>query len=134
LARLSIEIQEEEAKLGERLTNYLPANKDWRMNAPLDRLPEGWFVSDPETAREMEQELSRELPPRHLLDGTPVRVVAHRLGTDDVLCQHLADPSRFTVIHLTWSGVTESDSEHPWVEADGSFGDFLAYENRWLSK
>jgi hypothetical protein len=101
---------------------------------PLDRLPEGWFVSDPETSADMEQELVRELPPGHLLDGKAVRVVAHRMGTDDILCQHLADPLRFTVIHLTWIGRTEIDHQHPCVEADGSFEDFLAYERMMLGR
>jgi hypothetical protein len=101
---------------------------------PLDRLPEGWFVSDPDIAASMEQELARELTRGHMLDGKPVRVIAHREGTDDILCQHLADPIRFTVIHLTRIGRTEIDHKHPCVEADGSFEDFLAYERRWLGR
>jgi hypothetical protein len=102
-------------------------------DAPLERLPEGWFASNADISASMKQELDREMTPGHLLDGKPVRVVAHRMGTDDILCQHLADPLRFTVIHLTWSGCTEIDHQHPWVEADGSFDDFVAYENKYLT-
>jgi hypothetical protein len=98
----------------------------------LQRLPEGWFRSSLEIATDKERELSLELTRGHLLDGVAVRVVAHREGTDDVLCWHIREPQRFTVIHLTWRGATEIDAKHPWVEADGTFEDFLAYEQKWL--
>jgi hypothetical protein len=98
----------------------------------LNHLPEGWFGSPPEIAADMESQLALELPPGHLLEDLAVRVVAHRMGTDDILCWHIQEPRRFTVIHLTWSGGKQTDTDYPWVEADGTFDDFLAYEQKWL--
>jgi hypothetical protein len=98
----------------------------------LKRIPQewGWFVSSPETAASMERELLAELCEGHLLKDRTVKIIANRHGTDDVLCWHVNEPDRFTVIHLTWSGAEEVN-DHPWVEADGSFDDFLAYEQRF---
>lgn len=97
----------------------------------LQRLPDGWFISSPKLAEDFQRELSIELSPGHLLDRHEVEVVAHRMATDDILCWHPHDPLRFTVIHLVWNGVKHRDADHPWVEADGSFDDFLEYERRW---
>ena len=73
----------------------------------------------------------REITPGHLLDGKRVRTFAWRNGaTDDVLFQHIDDPGRFTVVHLSWSGCTEIDTRHPTVEFDGTFVGFLAQEER----
>ena len=93
-----------------------------------DQLPEGWLVSPQDHAEYLATELARELPDGHLLDRVAVSVVAHRGGTDDILCWHHDDLARFTVIHLSWLGRTEGDCNHPAVECDGSFADFLAYE------
>jgi hypothetical protein len=91
-------------------------------------LPEGWFPSDLEKAGLLHAELQKELPPGHILYGVPVEVVAHRDGTDDILCRHRADPARFTVIHLSWLGREEINPQHPHVEDDGDFDSFLRYE------
>lgn len=93
-------------------------------------LPAGWFWPDAEEARSLHEELQRELSPGHLLNGLLVRTFATRHGTDDVLFRHRNDPSRFTVIHLSWLGRTEINAQHPTVEFDGSFLDFLAEEAR----
>jgi hypothetical protein len=77
-------------------------------------------------------ELQRELPPGHLLYGRAIRVVAYREATDDILCQHEEDPEHFTVIHLSWLMQQEVNEQHPAVEVDGDFEDFLAYEQHWL--
>ncbi len=94
-------------------------------------LAEGWFESDTDRATALLAELKREVPPGHVLRGARVSVVAHRDGTDDILCRHVDDPSRFTVVHLTWLGREEIDAQHPAVEADGDFDSFLAYEARF---
>ena len=96
-------------------------------------LPEGWFASDPEDASNRHAELQRELPTGHLLFGKRVSVVAHREGTDDILCRHHDDATRFTVIHLSWLGREEINSVHPTVESDGDFEQFLAYESAFAS-
>jgi len=94
----------------------------------LNRLPAGWFPSDPERASLLKAELDRELPAGHILYGQDVTVIAHREGTDDILCRHTNTLGRYTVIHLSWIGRTEINSQHPWVEADGDFAAFLKYE------
>jgi hypothetical protein len=94
-------------------------------------LPDGWFASDPERAVSLLAELEREVGLGHPLHRARLSVVAHREGTDDVLCRHVDDPSRFTVIHLTWLGREEIDTQHPAVEANGDFDSFLAYEARF---
>jgi hypothetical protein len=103
-------------------------NIDMDLKELLKRLPEGWFVSDDERSKVLSDELIKELPPCHLLYEVPVNVVAHREGTDDILCHHIEAPQRFTVIHLSWIGKTEIDEKHPYVEVDGSFDDFHNYE------
>jgi len=100
---------------------------------PLPKsLPIGWFASSPVKSTELHDELRKELPPGHRLHGIEVHVIAHREGTDDILCQHINDPDQFTVVHLSWIGKTEIDPNHPYVEADGSFDAFLEYENRFF--
>lgn len=95
----------------------------------LKNLPEGWFVASTEEAQNLHEELLKELSPGHVLYNIPIKVVAHRRGaTDDILCNHIDKPERFTVIHLTWSGKQEINSNFPYIEMDGSFEDFLKYE------
>ncbi len=92
-------------------------------------LPVGWFRATTQEAKRLLDELHRELPLGHVLHGVALEVFAHRDGaTDDALFRHVHDPDRFTVVHLTWLGRTEIDTDHPGVEVDGSFDDFLAYE------
>ena len=100
----------------------------------LSLLPEGWFVSDAEQAMGLYEELQKELPKGHFLYKKEVYVLAHREGTDDILCQHKDDKTHFTVIHLTWSGKEEKSIEFPYMECDGSFNDFLEYENSFLGE
>ena len=88
-------------------------------------LPEGWIYPDAEEAQRLFSELQRELPPGHLLDGVAVNVFASADGIDDVLFRHRDHPDRFTVIHLSWLGRTEINAQHPTVEFDGSFAEFL---------
>ena len=102
-------------------------------NLPVD-LPEGWFASDPDRAASLLAELAREVPPGHLLHGVRGEVVAHQEGSDDILCRHLDEPSRLTVVHLTWLGREEIDTQHPAVESDGDFASFLAYEARFAGR
>lgn len=104
------------------------------IKACLRRLPEGWLASSASIAEALERELNRELSRDHLLQGRRVKVVAHRNGTDDVLCWHVDEPARFTAVHLTWSGTQQTESDHPWVEVDGTFDDFLTYESKYLGQ
>lgn len=99
-----------------------------------ERLPEGWFVSDPKWASSLYAELQIELPEGHILYGKDVKVIAHREGTDDILCWHKDDNSHYTVVHLTWSMKKEIDNEFPYIECDGSFDDFLEYEAKFYGR
>src|SRR6478609_618660 len=93
-------------------------------------LPEGWFWPDADEAHSLHEELRRELPPGHMLHGLSISTFATRRGIDDVLFRHRDDPGRFTVIHLSRLGRTEINAQHPTVEFDGSFSEFLAEEAR----
>ena len=64
--------------------------------------------------------------------SVPVILFATRRGIDDVLFRHRDDPDRFTVIHLSWLGRTEINAQHPTVEFDGSFQEFVAWEESIL--
>ncbi len=102
-----------------------------RQLAPVTPLPVGWFHADREQARRLLDELHRELPPDHPLDGVRLETFAHRDGaTDDVAFRHLDEPERFTVVHLTWSGRTELDRDHPTIELDGPLELLIAEEQR----
>jgi hypothetical protein len=102
-------------------------------NAPESyKLPDGWFWPDAQESQILPAELQRELPPGHLLYGVPVLLFATRRGIDDVLFRHRDEPDRFTVIHLSWLGRTEINAQHPTVEFDGSFQEFVAWEESIL--
>ncbi len=99
------------------------------------KLPAGWFPVDEEDSVRLHAELQRELPAGHILYRKAVTVVADRDGaTDDILCRHDDDPSRFTVVHLTWSGTAEYGTDYPSVECDGDFDTFLEYEAGFFKK
>jgi hypothetical protein len=93
-------------------------------------LPAGWHYPDAAESERLHAELQRELPPGHSLFGVPVTTFAASDGTDDTLFRNRNEPERFTVIHLTWLGRTEINSEHPTVEFDGTFVEFLADQER----
>jgi hypothetical protein len=97
-------------------------------------LPLGWIYPDEDEARSLYIELQKELPPGHLLYQVPVETYAMRDGNDDTLFRHLNDPERFTIIHLSWLGRTEINAQHPTVEFDGTFAEFLAQQERILNQ
>jgi hypothetical protein len=82
--------------------------------------------------RSLHEELERELPPGHILHGVPVDTFATRGGIDDVLFRHRDQPEHFTVIHLSWLGRTEINAQHPTVEFDGSYAEFITWEHSIL--
>ncbi|MFD3794373.1 hypothetical protein [Streptomyces californicus] len=73
-------------------------------------------------------ELSTEVHPAHPFFGTALEVIAHRLTNDDVLCRHRAAPSRYSILHLTWSH-REEIGGCPTIDADGEWRHIIAYEN-----
>jgi hypothetical protein len=94
------------------------------------QLPANWFWPTTGEAQNFHYELQKELPRGHILYGVPVVTFATRRGIDDVLFRHQHEPNRFTVVHLSWLGRTEVNAQHPSVEFDGSFSEFLAEEER----
>ncbi len=73
-------------------------------------------------------ELNTEVHPAHPFFGTALEVIAHRLTNDDVLCRHRAAPSRYSILHLTWSH-REEIGGCPTIDADGEWRHIIAYEN-----
>ena len=95
----------------------------------LEDLPEGWYISADERLESLQREYEVELPAEHPLAGIPVRVIAHRNATDDVLVLHL-NTDLLSVVHLTWRMKREFPN-FPTVEFTGSFAGFLAWEALW---
>ena len=105
------------------------SRKGLNLNSTFDALlPEGWFLSTAEESALNHAELLRELAPGHLLYDTALDVVAHREGTDDILCRHHSEPDRLTVVHLTWRGGPEIAPRFPAIECNGSIQDLYSYE------
>lgn len=95
-------------------------------------LPDGWFYASPEESASFWDELQKELPAGHVLFHKSVKIIAHRNGvSDDVLCKHLDEPGRYTVVHLSWSMKTETNEKFPALTVDGSFEDFQNYEKKY---
>lgn len=69
-------------------------------------LPAGWlWVDDPQERRSLELELAREMPPKHLLYGRSVRLLARHERRDDFLFR--VGESEVSQVHLTWSAETD---------------------------
>jgi hypothetical protein len=64
------------------------------------------WIDLPDTGTALEEELHQELSPGHPLHGQQVTALAKRMDNDDVLFS-LKD-GRLAVVHLTWSGQTET--------------------------
>jgi len=66
-----------------------------------------------------EEQLSRELPPGHVLLGIAVHAIARVDGADDVLYELLDGTNRVAVVHLTFT--QNVDSDWPWTELYSSY-------------
>jgi len=76
-------------------------------------LPSGWrWVTDGQERREIEAELSQELPEQHVLIGKAVRLLARHEKQDDFLFR--VGRSEVAQVHLTWS--VETDPFFPHTE------------------
>jgi len=86
-----------------------------------------WAPVPRDTARGLEAELAKEVAPGHQLFGLPAQAVARRLDTDDVLFLVPGNPGsdHYVVVHLTWRGVTETDTTWPVTERYQSFGQWV---------
>ena len=72
-----------------------------------------WESIDPENSDRFEDEYAVEIPRGHPLYGVPVKAIARRVDSDDVLFRLLRHLCEFAVVHLTWSGRKESDRRWP---------------------
>jgi len=96
-----------------------------------ESLPLSWFFASEKEREYLWNELQKEIPVGHVLFRVPLLIIAtQNYVTDDILCKHLNEPDRYTVVHLTWSAATETIENLPAVEMDGSFEDFLNYANK----
>ena len=96
-------------------------------------LPEGfWLPLAADEAASRLAELYREAIPGHLLYGVLLQALADACDNDDVLFQHLENPERFTVAHLTGCGGPEIDVHHPTIEFDGTWAEFVVDQQRLL--
>jgi hypothetical protein len=82
-------------------------------------LPEAWCLSEGDALDGLRAEYERELPTVLPLANVPVRLVAHRNGTDDILLQHQNPDGLFSVVHLTWLMKSELPN-FPCVEFTGT--------------
>jgi hypothetical protein len=80
-------------------------------------LKEPWIAIG-EFAVNLVNELEREVTSRHPLWRKSVQPIAQRTDSDDVLyaIEGGDEPSRFAVVHLTWSGEPETNSTWPHTE------------------
>ena len=85
------------------------------MKVPLQFLPP-WVPIAPETRVEFEDEYAIEIGKEHPLYGAPVRAIARRIDSDDVLFELLRCLCDYVVVRLTWSGQEEEDHRLPKFE------------------
>ena len=85
-------------------------------------LPKGWSQLSPEDAQAADEELGRELPATHVLQGRTAHAFARREHRDDFI--FLLDTGEAAVVHLTWQ--IETDPRWPFTSAYPSLADCVA--------
>lgn len=70
--------------------------------------PDAWQGVPSDQCASLELELARELTCSHPLHGLRCRAIARRKDQDDVLYELDAPGRPLALVHLTWSGTTES--------------------------
>ncbi|PID48177.1 MAG: hypothetical protein CR967_01025 [Proteobacteria bacterium] len=92
-------------------------------------LPENWYLPNGKKLNLLNKELQIEITRGHLLYEKDVIIVAYCDGSDDILCQHKDKNNFYSLVHLTWSCKPEINTNYPIVIMQGSFEDFLNYNN-----
>lgn len=87
--------------------------------------PDAWQGVPSDQCASLEEELARELTCSHPLQGLRCRAIARRADQDDVLYA-LDEPGlRVALVHLTWSGRSES-AGLPHTVIFGTFEEFMS--------
>lgn len=86
-------------------------------------LPWGPIASE-QQRESLEQELSREIGPGHVLAGKTLHALARRGDRDDILVE--ATGLGYAVVHLTWSGTRETSARRPRTELFSSIDEWKA--------
>ena len=61
-----------------------------------------WSVLGADRAKALEVELSREIPPGHVLQERKVKALAARIDRDHVLFEIEENTTRLALVHMTW--------------------------------
>ena len=86
-------------------------------NIPLTmNLPTPWIAITETDAQKYEDEYAVEIEKGHPLYGVPVRAIARRGDTGDILFRLLRHLCDYASVSLTWSGEPESDITIPVIE------------------
>jgi len=85
---------------------------------------EPWMPVD-EHADNLVRELQREVREHHPLWGRKARAIAQRTDSDDVLFELEGAGPKFAVVHLTWTGQSETRGEWPATRLFSSIEDWL---------
>ncbi|HUE73676.1 MAG TPA: hypothetical protein VMP01_22550 [Pirellulaceae bacterium] len=93
---------------------------------PVDSLPDPWQPAA-ENASALERELCSEVAPGHPLHGRSCRAVARRIDCDEVLFE--VGSTQLAVVHLTWRGAAETNSNFPATSLYDSFEDLVRDES-----
>lgn len=97
------------------------------MKSPT-RYPHPWIPAGPD-AEGLLNELQFELSVGHPLHGLQLQAIARRIDTDDVLFA-IGDSKSVVMVHLTWSGQTESQQGLPFANQYDTLEDWA---EQWVS-
>lgn len=89
--------------------------------------PEHWMAVT-QSATSLETELRKEMIEGHPLFSLPIRAIAKRRDSDDVLFEVDSPNFRFAKVHLTFLGLPEKKPEWPFTEFFMSIDDLLSHE------
>lgn len=113
------EEQEGQKEEEEKTNNFEP---------PRVALPEGYIYLDATEAAQLHAELLRELPQVHPLFGVPLETFAAFEDNQYILFRYRGNPTRFVLVHLTWTRKTEVNEHPPAIVFSGTFAEFLLRE------
>jgi hypothetical protein len=98
----------------------------------ISALPIGWLQSSKSEALSRINELNKEMSTFHILYNRNISVIAHREDCDDILCQDNNNQNCLFIVHLSWTGKKETNSNYPKIVFDGNYNDFINYQTRYL--